>query len=597
MILQKYVFICKNEAMPESSDYTVSPEMDMLLRNKESGYNYRKRRHPEWKDNYTLYRDKVQVNRLVQRQSVHVPLMKQAVRTLLKDVDDMPVLYFENLDNDKQAEVFQNEYWKWTADKNNLEIQDIVDKKQVFLYGRSFDQWQIADGMIKVTIQAPDDIEVSRYTDPTDLHSSRFLIHNHIFLPLATLENDDRLDQSAIKKLKLWYASEEGLIKVASNQQMLAEKNEKMAEMGVDDINSPVLGETYVEISLHFVYREEKDGDEQIYLYMEADDREILLKTPLEEYIGETSDHFWRNHYPYESWADDVERQDFWSDGVADIVRTPNQVLDSWFSQLVENRTLRNFGMHYYDSTIEGFAPNAFNPIPWGWYGMPGDPNKIVKKVDIPELSESLDEMQFLISMTEKATGATATQQGNIQERSVTLGEVQLALGEAKERVKGMSKFYTPAWHRRGRMFLKLIEAGHDQLDAVKIYKKGRNSSEIHERTIKPSDWMTKSGYQTKVWSQEEKDAHDATLIQKLNATMTLIPGNDKLLEIYQRKLLEFSDLTPDEINDVMELEKSKREALVNQAQGGQDGGMIPPNPGQPQPGFGQPIQQPPNPV
>jgi len=584
--------------MNESSKYQVSPEMDMLLNNKEDGYNYRQRRHAEWNDNYALYRDKVQVNRLVQRQSVHVPLMKQTVRTLLKDVDDMPVLYFENLDNDKQAEVFQNEYWKWTVEANNMDLQDIVDKKQVFLFGRSFDQWQIADGMVKMTIQDPMDIRVSRYTDPTDLHSSRFLIHDHIFIPLATLEADDRLDASAIKRLKTWYATEQGLIKVASNQKNLTERNQKMADMGVDDINTPVLGETYVEVSLHFVYRENekgKDGkelDEQLFLYMEADDREILLKTPLEEYIGTTSDNFWRYHFPYESWADDIERQDFWSDGVADIVRTPNQVLDSWFSQLVENRTLRNFGMHYYDSTIEGFAPSSFNPVPWGWYGMPGDPNKIVKKVDIPELSESLDEMQFVIGMTEKATGATATQQGNIQERNVTLGEVQLALGEAKERVKGMSKFYTPAWHRRGRMFLKLIEAGADQLDAVKIYKKGRNTDQVFERTIQAKDWMTKSGYKTKVWSQEEKDANDANIIQKLNATLTLIPGNAKLLEIYQRKLLEFSGLSPDEINEVMEQERAKREAmLTQQQQQGQDGGLL----GQPNPG--QPQLQPPNPV
>lgn len=592
------------ERMAEDSNYQVSPEMDMLINNKEDGYEYRKRRHPEWKDNYTLYRDKVQVNRLVQRQSVHVPMMKQTIRTLLKDVDDMPVLYFENLDNDKQAEVFQNEYWKWTVEANNMELLDIVDKKQVFLFGRSFDQWQIANGMVKMDIIDPMDMEVSRYVDPTDLHSSRFLIHNHIYVPLSVLEADEKLDKQAIKRLKTWYATAQGLVKVASNQKMAVDKNEKMAEMGIDDIESPVLGETYVELSLHFVYRENEKGadgkkmDEQLFLYMEADDREILLKTPLEEYIGVTSDNFWRNHFPYESWADDLERQDFWSDGVADIVRTPNQVLDSWFSQLVENRTLRNFGMHYYDSTIEGFAPSSFNPVPWGWYGMPGDPNKIVKKVDIPELSESLDEMQFVIGMTEKATGATATQQGNVQERNVTLGEVQLALGEAKERVKGMSKFYTPAWKRRGRMFLKMIEAGADRLDAVKIYKKGRNSDEVYERTITPKDWMTKSGYLTRVWSQEEKDANDTNMLQKLNATMTLIPGNDKLLEIYQRKLLEFSDLTPDEINEVMEVERAKREAMAMQLQqGGQDGMALgQPNPGQPQIGSGQPMQ-PPNPV
>src|SRR3990172_3047612 len=103
-------------------------ELQMLLNNKETGYNYRERRQEAWRENYELYRDKVIINRLTQRQSVNLPLMKTTLRSLLKDVDDMPVIVFENLDNDKQAELFQNEYWKVTLEQNNAEIQDIVDK-------------------------------------------------------------------------------------------------------------------------------------------------------------------------------------------------------------------------------------------------------------------------------------------------------------------------------------------------------------------------------------------------------------------------------------------------------------------------------------
>src|ERR1043165_922768 len=159
----------------------VGPEMEMLRNNKKDGYNYRYRRTFDWDENYELYRDKVQVNRLTQRQSVNIPLMKQSVRTLLKDVDDMPVLLFKNRDNNKQAEVYKNEYWKKTVEHNKMDLQDILDKRQVFLFGRSFDQWQIGDGMVKMTVQDPMDILVSRYVDPFDLNTSRFLIHTHIF--------------------------------------------------------------------------------------------------------------------------------------------------------------------------------------------------------------------------------------------------------------------------------------------------------------------------------------------------------------------------------------------------------------------------------
>lgn len=547
-----------------------NPELEMLYLNKQSGYNYRERRHTDWDENYQLYRDKVQVNRLTQRQSVNIPLMKQTIRTLLKDVDDMPVLYFENLDNDKEAEIFKNEYWKYTVEHNKMDLQDIVDKRQVFLFGRTFDQWQIVDGKVKMTVQDPMDILVSRYMDPFNIHSSRFLIHTHIFVPLSTLKQNKDYDQEEVRKLEKYFASEQGILKAEDNQKMLVEKNKRMADMGVDDVDDPVLGETYVELSLHFNYREtetDQDGEsypEQLFLYVEAQDMVILMKKPLEEVYGVTKDHYFQNHFPYCTWADDVERQDFWSDGVADIIRTPNKVLNSWFSQLVENRTLRNFGMHYFDSSIEGFQPQTFQPVPWGWYGVPGKPSEVMQKVDIPDLSESLDEMTFLIQMAEKATGATATQQGVQTERQVTLGEVQLALGEAKERIKGMSKFYTPAWKDRGEMFIKLIEANEDKLDAVKIYKRGRNTSNMYEREIAPSDWMTPAGYHCKVWSQDEKAEHDMQSLQKLDAVKANMPDNPKLSEIYQRKLLEFAGLEPDEINEVMEFEEAKREAMMS---------------------------------
>src|SRR3990167_1661658 len=196
------------------------PQLGVLLRDKESAYNYRQRRHTVWDEIYELYRDKVTINRLTQRQSVNLPLMKLVIATLLKDIDDMPVLYFENLDNDKEAETFKNEYWKLTAENNNMEIQDIIDKKQVGLFGRSFDQWQIIDGKIEMEVQDTYDILLDRYTSPHNIHSSRFLIHPHIFKPLSYLEQNPDYDQEAIKRLKEWHATDQGLIKSASNAQL-----------------------------------------------------------------------------------------------------------------------------------------------------------------------------------------------------------------------------------------------------------------------------------------------------------------------------------------------------------------------------------------
>src|SRR5437868_15347571 len=133
-----------------------------------------------------------------------------------------------------------------------MDRQDIIDKRKVFLFGRSFDQWQIVDGAVKMTVHDPMDILVSRFTDPFNIHSSRFLCHTHIFLPLTTVENNDDYDDTAVADLKAFHNSKEGILKSSQNQQMLEEKNQRMAAMGLSDVSDPILGETFIEITMHF---------------------------------------------------------------------------------------------------------------------------------------------------------------------------------------------------------------------------------------------------------------------------------------------------------------------------------------------------------
>jgi hypothetical protein len=225
--------------------------------------------------------------------------------------------------------------------------------------------------------------------------------------------------------------------------------------------------------------------------------------------------------------------------------------------------------MNLFDSSVEGWSPQTWNAQPWGMYGVPVPAGKkiddLFKQLPVADLSESLDEMTFITTMLEKATGATPTQQGVATERQITLGEVQLALGEAKERIKGMSKFYTPAWKDRGTTFLKLIEAGSSKLDAVTVYKHGRNTDNIYSKEIAPGDWKSKSGYQTKVWSQDEKNTEDTNSLQKLSAAKANMPGNMKLEEIYQRKLVEFAGLNPEQTNEVMQAQTQLQQQLQQQ--------------------------------
>lgn len=57
-----------------------------LQDNIDSAVQHRERRHPQWSENYRLCRDTVITNRLAQRQSVNVPLMKETLRTIRANI-------------------------------------------------------------------------------------------------------------------------------------------------------------------------------------------------------------------------------------------------------------------------------------------------------------------------------------------------------------------------------------------------------------------------------------------------------------------------------------------------------------------------------
>ena len=97
----------------------------------------------QWTENYQLYRDTVIINRLTQRQSINVPLMKGTIKTILANTDEFPAIEFEEQENQKDKEIVFNELWQDFVVKDKLELKDIVDKKQDLLYGMTWEKLNI----------------------------------------------------------------------------------------------------------------------------------------------------------------------------------------------------------------------------------------------------------------------------------------------------------------------------------------------------------------------------------------------------------------------------------------------------------------------
>lgn len=546
----------------------------------EGAVTYQERRHPDWRENYSLYRDKTQTNRLTQRQSVNVPLMKETIRTILSKTDEFPDLYFESLSNDKQKEIFLNEYWNWWVVEDNFEIKDIVDKKQEGLYGRSTMKLNLTNGRPSSEVLEPYDWVVDRYADPSDIdNTSMYQAHMNIFRSMSQIEANPLYNKEAVSNLKRQYAESMGLSRSEENIKQLIARNERMEDMGLWDTQSPQLGEAFLNLTEHYIKLWSPERKKLVIWLRVTADSEVLIMTPLEDLLG-------INFFPFVSWADDVEKTDIYSDGVGDIVRTPNKILNSWFSQLVENRTLRNYGMTFYDATAsDKWIPQTYEAVPWGWYPTAGDPNKTTKRVEIPELSESLDEMSFVIGMVEKATASTATEKGVQEKGDVTLGQIKLMLQSSNDRINSIAKFYRPARRQFGEKWYKFMMANAKWIDAVKLQKKSYKGN-YFEQEVSPDDWKDDAGFVCKVVSTAERNQKNIEEVQKIQAVAGMFENNIPLNRIMKKKSLDLIDgLSQEEIDEVLDFDESSVGEPVGETPA-QDGAVPSPL------GVGSPQQQ-----
>lgn len=558
-----------------------------LKDNEQADYDFQKRRHGQWTENYQLYRDKIIVNRLTQRQSINVPLIKGIIKTVQANTDEFPKIEFEEKGNDKDKEIVLNELWKDFVIADKLEVKDIIDKKQDFLYGKTWHKFNIAQGRIITEIKEPFDMLVDRYADPADLETADHLIEFGIYRTISQLEANPNFDKAAINRLKIFYGTKQGLIKAEEVTQQIQAKNDRMESLGVPSMNDPQLGQTWVELKVHYQKVWDKtDKEFHLHVIIMADS-EILMAKPLKEMLG-------IDFYPFVTWSDDPERLDHYPDGVADIARTPNKLLNAMISALAENRILRNFGMNFYNSNLEGFTPQTFEPQPWGWYGIPvpenGKIEDVMKKVDIPDMSESIDEMEYVKKITETAVAANSTIQGETESRKVTLGEVELAMGAAKERITSIAKFYMLAMKEKGDKWAKLMNANWDQLDSVKLYKKSAKGN-YFEKRVSGKDWKSEKGYSCRAVSSAERENESLQTIQKMNAVKAYFPDNPIVDKEFKQRILEFADVNPDTVKAAMDYEEQKMQGGFTPEAPGTDTGTGYPPEVQNQPIQSDPMQ------
>jgi hypothetical protein len=534
----------------------LSPLIEKLKKEKEAANKLQERKHEDWRDNYELYRNRVKTNRLTQRQAVNIPLMKETIKTLLPKIDEDVNVEWRELGGDEDKEILLQEIWDMNRKENKLDLTDSLDKKNVLLYGIGTKKLNLGDKGISITSLDPYDVGFDPLMSVSDIESSRFIVHQNIFRSVREIMADERYEDEGKKKLFMWVESPAGISQSEENKKAWEAKMERLKDMGVEHQDFPLFagGDRIVNLTEHFTNvwnTKNKAWERRVVVY--ADEWIELLNEPLKDMIGVD---FW----PFTVWAEDPEHADIYSDSVADLVRTPNKVLNVWFSQMLENRTLKNFQMHWF-LPQKGYIPQTYVPGPGAMLPAPpgDDINKVIKPVEISGLEDTMAAINALTMIVERGTGATAIEKGTAEKGTQTLGEVQILVGKSVERAIGMAKFYRMAWYETCVKWSKMLHANAPKI--LNLYKTSR-TGKVYTKRVYASDWKSDVGYEPEIISSSEREQDVVKSIQKFMFLLGQFPNNGALRKIAQRRMLESVDLSPEEMKQINEDETA---SVVNE--------------------------------
>jgi len=539
--------------MPPTTELaSLSDKMLKLNREDESASTHQERKHLDWNENYELYRNKVRINRLTQRQAVNIPLMKETIKTILSKIDDTPNVDWKEKSGDEFKELIFQEMWNEAYKDQKLEWVDVLDKKNVLLYGLSTKFLNPIDNKVEISVLDVFDVVFDPLMNPLDIESARFIIRRNIFRSLREILASNKYSEKGKDELKIWADTPNAMIQSSKNKEEWEKKMERLRAMGVnhENFSTYAAGDTIVNLSEHYTLMWEKDHFER-HVVVYADKWCELSDDTLEEAIG-------IEEWPFVVWFEDPETNDIYPDGVADLVRTPNKVVNVWYSQLVENRTLQNFQMHWYDATVDGYTPQTYEPGPGRMLPAPGKPSDTIMPVEINGLDETLTAIDYITSIVERGSGAVAIDKGVAEQGTQTLGEIQILVGKSMERSVAMQKFYRGSWYELACKWEKLIQANSS--GKTTLYKTGA-SGKLYEKVVYKADWKSEAGYEPVVSSTSEQEANDLKSVQKFMAVNAQYPNNRELKKITQQRQLELLDFTPDELKRVQDAQEEADQA------------------------------------
>lgn len=525
---------------------------------------YKLLRIKQWDQNYRNYRAKPTLNRITQTQNISSDLTKKAINTAFANMNDTPTPAFTCLDGggvDDTRSILKNKLWKQEIEPG-LTLKDRIDKKNNLLYGRSFYKINVDNGRVVVDNVDPYDIEIDPLIeDKSNIDTANYIIHKNIMVPLGELYRNEKFNKGAIQKIGKKIAKGE-VTPINLYSEAMTKREERLRSIGYVVENNEINDSDIVDVWED--YRKETDdkGVTRIVLYVLCEG-ECLYKANLRDLLYPELPEDIPDFYPFTSWAYDIDGIDFWSDGIADIIRPYHEAHSIFLSQGIQNAIFRGFGMNWYDNTVDpDFDPSSYQPYPFALFGVPGKPSEIIERINIADNPLDANTMNYLENVAMSVSATPSQIQGVAQPGVATLGEAQIIQQNSEKRLSDSAIEYNENMRRLAEKWSYIIDYNPELQDVILTEIVGDNA---YQQEVSTSMFASDNGYKVVVSNSFDKEKDDITTVQKMVGVASVFQNNQAFQTIMKDKALDVLDLTAEQRERILNEEK----LLEEQGQGG----------------------------
>lgn len=525
----------------------------------ETSVRFKQKRMDEIKMNEDLYHGQ-SLPRLRGRFNVPLPTMAGYIDTLLSKIDEPPSLSFESDDpadfkaTKKVTALAQKELKRRLL---RWESKDINQKKMAAFSGVGLGEFY-----------SESDPEYQNYYNIVDYYDFIFepmggcYLEDHSFCGRMNLFKSDNDLERGVEDGRYDGKQVEMLISASGkddkkkNEEIFKNKIHRYQLMGLDNDTYNYLGQTVFPLT---------------WIGMEYKGERYLLtldyRTGIWVRAVKLKDEFESGLWPWSSWQTHPDEFIFLTKSPADDIRPVAIAIDIIFNQALDNRQKRNFGQRAYDPSVfpnpedlewrpDGLVrANSFNGIRQIAGG--------IYEFQTPEVSGTIDMIQFMDAYSGRKTGITDAAQGETEEKKVGIffGELQ----QVADRIGLYNKSYS-SYH--GDIGLRLLWGMKEHLDektAVRLIgTAGVETEELLKKEIKPEWDINVEGGQAEARANEVKRQRRSESLKEIinNQNLAVKLNPDKTI----RELLLNGEWTEEEVNQFLDTTDSANAELMGEA-------------------------------